>query len=307
MNAPEDAMVEAPLVPGPKKSRWRRRVVVGLLAGLVLAFILDLVIAGTMIAPHQCQINLPTAAKYPIEAVEFPSASGAMIKGWLVPAKNSKGVVVLMHGVNASRLTMLNRVGFLYNAGYSLLLFDFQAHGESLGRHITFGYLESRDAAAAVAFARQKFPGQKVAADGVSMGGAAALLARPQLAVDALIVESVYPTIFQAIQDRMIVRFGPLGPCFTPLLTWQMKPRLGIGLDDLRPIHEVPHLATPKFFMAGDADRNTTLKESRALYEAAAGPKQLWIVNGARHEDLHHFAPKEYETRMLAFLARYMN
>ena len=72
------------------------------------------------------------------------------------------------------------------------------------------------------------------------------------------------------------------------------------------PIHEVPHLTTPKFFMAGDVDRNTTLKESRALYEAAAGPKQLWIVNGARHEDLHHFAPKEYETRMLAFLARYL-
>jgi hypothetical protein len=35
------------------------------------------------------------------------------------------------------------------------LLFDFQAHGESIGCHITFGYLEGRDAAAAVADKRQ--------------------------------------------------------------------------------------------------------------------------------------------------------
>lgn len=49
---------------------------------------------------------------------------------------------------------MLDRARFLSAAGFAVLLFDFQAHGESPGEHITFGYLESRDAQAAVEFLR---------------------------------------------------------------------------------------------------------------------------------------------------------
>ena len=266
-----------------------------------------MLIGGALVAPSQRPVKLPVTAHLRLEMVEFPSSSGATIKGWLVPAKNPEGVVILMHGVHADRTTMLNRVRFLREAGYSLLLFDFQAHGESQGRHITFGYLESRDATAAVGFVHQRFPGQKVATIGVSMGAAAELLAEPPLPVQAMIVESAYPTIQQAIEDRIIIRFGRAGKCLTPLLTWQMKPRLGIGLDDLRPIHAAASVTVPKFFMAGDADRDTTVQESRDLFAAAVEPKQLWIVPGAGHEDLHLFAPVPYEKQVLEFLARYMD
>ena len=294
-------------MPSTRRPGSKRIFLYGLLLVLGIAFIVDLRFAGSFIAPAQCPVSLPPDFKLPVEKVRFPSASGAMINGWLVTKTNSRAVVVLMHGVHASRRKMLNRVPFLYNAGYSVLLFDFQAHGESLGKHITFGYLESRDATAAVGFVRQRFPGQKVASIGVSMGGAAELLAQPPLAVDAMVVESCYPTIQLAIEDRMIVWFGGLGPFVVPLLTWQLYPRLGIGLADLCPIAEVPRLATPKFFLAGDADPNTTAKESLALFAAAAEPKQLWMVHGAVHEDLHHFAPQPYETQVLAFLAKYLN
>jgi len=62
----------------------------------------------------------------------------------------------------------------------------------------------------------------------------------------------------------------------------------------------------PKFFLVGDMDCNTTLAESRALFAAAAEPKQLWIVPGAGHVDLHHFARAEYEQKVLAFLAEHL-
>jgi alpha-beta hydrolase superfamily lysophospholipase len=286
----------------PPRSR-ARKIILGFLCAGVLAFIVDWVAGGFLIAPNQCVLALPATAGYPFAPVTFPSASGATIKGWLVPAPDSKGVVILMHGVRSQRATLLNRVPFLHAAGYTVLMFDFQAHGESIGKHITFGYLESRDATAAVDFIHQKYPGEKTAVLGVSMGGAAILLAQPPLAVNAMIVESVYPTIEQAIEDRLIVRLGPLGKFAAPLLTWQLKPRLGIGVDDLCPIHHVAQITVPKFFLAGDADRDTTLKESQALFAAAAGPKQLWIVPGAIHEDLCHFAPDPYKQQVLAFLS----
>lgn len=290
----------------PKRSSRKSRLLVSLLLAGLLGFALDWLIAGAMIAPCQRPVTLPATTNLTVESVQFPSASGATLRGWLVPATNSPAVIILLHGVHADRRTMWGRVGFLHDHGYSLLLFDFQAHGESLGRHITFGYLESRDATAAVAFARQRFPGQKIATLGVSMGGAAALLAQPPLAVDAMIVESCYPTFSLAVADRMIVRFGPLGKYAGPLLTWQMKPRLGISADDLRPIRAVAQTTVPKLILSGEADPNTTLPETQALFAAAAGPKELLTFPGAGHQDLQAYAPKIYEPKVLAFLTKYL-
>jgi fermentation-respiration switch protein FrsA (DUF1100 family) len=39
------------------------------------------------------------------------------------------------------------------------------------------------------------------------------------------------------------------------------------------------------------------------LFAAAAEPKQLWLVNGAAHVDMHAFAKGEYERRILDFMA----
>jgi len=48
---------------------------------------------------------------------------------------------------------------------------------ESPGERITFGHLEALDAEAAVEFARQRAPSERLAVIGISLGGAAALLA----------------------------------------------------------------------------------------------------------------------------------
>jgi len=263
-------------------------------------------IGGILVAPSNCPVGSPPPSLH-AESVEFPSASGATIHGWLVPGQPGKGVVVLMHPLRSNRRFMVSRAELLSHAGYSVLLFDFQGHGESLAKNITFGFLESRDATAAVNFVRAKFPGEKICVIGVSLGAASALLAEPPLPVNALVLESSFPTIYQATEDRMVIRFGFLGKLATPLLTCQLKPRLGIGLDDLKPIDHARKITAPKLFIAGTTDRDTTLPESQALFAAAAEPKQLWLVDGAAHVDMLAFAGAEYERRVLAFLAKNLN
>jgi uncharacterized protein len=239
-------------------------------------------------------------------AVEFRSGSGATLRGWLLPGRRGAGAVVLLHGVRGSRLNMLSRARFLSAAGYTVLLFDFQAHGESTGEHITTGYLESRDARAALDFLRAEAPGERVGVLGVSMGGAAALLADPPLDVQAAVLEMVYPTIEQAIDDRLRLNLGGWAVVLRPLLTAQLRPRLGIGPEDLRPVEHVGRLDAPKLFIAGAEDRHTTLEESRQLFAAAGEPKELWVVEGARHQDLHELKGREYEERVLGFFAKYL-
>jgi len=201
---------------------------------------------------------------------------------------------------------MLDRARFLSRAGYSVLLFDFQAHGESTGENITFGFLESKDAQAAVSFLRSTAPGEKIGVIGVSMGGAATLLSDPPLDVNAAVLEMVYPSINQAISNRLTMRVGRWSSLFTPLLSWQLKPRLGIGTNDLRPIDHVGRFTAPKLFIVGAADRHTTLSESQQLFSAAGEPKELWVVPGAQHVDLYPLAKEEYERHVLGFFGRYL-
>jgi alpha-beta hydrolase superfamily lysophospholipase len=281
-------------------ARWRTAIAILLVAvafGFGSAFF-----AGARLEAPAPRAVPDTALSMPHENVTFPSESGSTIHGWFVPGAAGRGVVVLMHGIRDSRLANVVRAEFLHRAGYSVLLFDFQAHGESPGRHITFGYLEARDAAAAVAYARSRRPGEPVSAIGISQGGAAALLGREPLPVRALVLEAVYPRIEHAVTNRLEVRVGPLAHALAPMLWVQMKLRLGIGVEDLAPQARIRDVVAPVFVIGGAEDRYTPVADTQALFDAAPEPKSLWIIPGAAHVDFSRFAPAEYEQRVLAFL-----
>ncbi|BDG02209.1 alpha/beta hydrolase [Anaeromyxobacter oryzae] len=239
-------------------------------------------------------------------AVSLRSGSGSTIDGWFSRGRAGAGAVLLLHGIGASRLDMVGRARFLEAAGYSVLLIDFRGHGESGDAQPTYGALESRDARAALAFLRTVLPDERIGVIGVSMGGAAALLGPAPLAVDALVLESVYPTIRDAVRDRLRAWLGPLGGALVPGAMAWLFPRSGVTPEQLRPIDRIAQETAPVFVLAGTADRYTTLDESRALFDAAPEPKAFWAVEGAAHVDLHAFTPAEYEARVGAFLADHL-
>lgn len=235
--------------------------------------------------------------------VSFPSDSGSTIRGWFVRGTPGRGGIVLAHPVRSNRLDMLDRAAFLQRAGHSLLLFDAQAQGESPGEHITFGYLESLDARAAVAFLRSQLPEERIGYLGVSQGGAAALIGPDPLAVHALVLEAVYPTLREAVVDRLRIRVGPLAPLLAPLLLVQIRPRLGFGPDAVAPIEGIRRIRAALLLIAGERDRHTLLSESQRIFDAAPEPKTLWVVPGAAHVDFYRFDRAEYEHRVLEFLS----
>jgi dipeptidyl aminopeptidase/acylaminoacyl peptidase len=204
-----------------------------------------------------------------------------------------------MHGLRSNRLQLVDRIRFLNKAGFSVLAFDFQGSGESAGKSLTFGHLESQDATAALKFIRQKLPNEKIGVIGISMGGVAFLLQTEK--TDALILEMVYPTIQKAIENRLNLWLFPGADNLSPFLTAQFPLRLGISVNELRPLDKIKKVDCPTFFIAGESDRHTTLAESRQLFESANQPKDLWIVPQAEHGDFLKNAPQDYEEKVLTF------
>jgi uncharacterized protein len=180
---------------------WVSLAAIGVVRALATVVAAVIAVGLSLSAPKPATVGAPPS-DLAAEDVTIPSASGATLSGWFVKGQPGSGVVVLMHGMWGSRIGMVRRAQLLNAAGFSVLLFDFQAHGESPGRHITFGLLESLDARAAVAYVRQRLPGERVGAIGDSGGGAAALLGPTPLAVDALVLEGVYADIGAAIANR---------------------------------------------------------------------------------------------------------
>ena len=284
--------------------RRKKAICLLLLAGFFLGLLASWIFGGVYSAA--CNRPVPLPKKFPVEAVTFPSKSGATISGWLVAGETNRGVVILQHGVHADKSTLVGRAKFLSAAGYAVLMFDFQAHGESAGHVITFGFLESRDSQAAVEFVKNKFPGKPVAVIGVSLGAAAAVLANPPLDVQALVLEMMYPNIEDAVKDRIEMRLGPLGRCLSPLLTTQIPFRAGCSVESLSPLRAVAKITAPKLFLAGTEDRETKFAEAKMIFTNAAEPKIFLAFDGARHEDLNHFAPEPYQKIILDFLESHL-
>jgi fermentation-respiration switch protein FrsA (DUF1100 family) len=223
---------------------------------------------------------------------------------WLMAPPAPRAAVVLLHGVRANRSDMLTRADLLLDRGYAVVLPDLQAHGESTGDVITFGHLESRDALSAFEFTRGRFPHLRVGGLGLSLGGAALILAGPELRADAMVVEGVYSTIDAAVENRVRRFAGPFSSVLSPLLLWQLEPRTGASREELRPVDKVGEVGCPIFVIGGTRDRHTTPAETRRLFDGAKGPKQLWFVQDAGHGDFRIKDPEGYRTRVLDFLDR---
>lgn len=240
---------------------------------------------GALVAPVPRVIGSPPEG-LPIEPVSFASESGSTIAGWLIDAPDARATVVLLHPLRADRRAMLARGRVMQAAGYRALLIDFQGHGESSGEAITMGWRERHDATAAVAFVRDRWPEERIGVVGWSLGGAAALLGSP-LGIDAIVLESVYPTLEEAVQNRLAVRLVPaLTRAVAPWLLWQVPWRLGVGVDEIRPIDSIFLVGCPVLVLAGGRDRRTPLTESRRLVVAGGETARMVAFPAAGHVDL---------------------
>jgi pimeloyl-ACP methyl ester carboxylesterase len=256
-------------------------------------------------SPAQSDVALPPAQLGAVNVV-FPSATGSEIHAWYSPGRPGAGAVLLLHGVGENRSAMLARAQFLHRDGFTILAPDFQAHGESPGEHITFGALESLDAAAAMSFLRATAPGEKIGVIGVSMGGAATLLGPGPLRANAFVLESVYPTIRDAVRDRLAAWFGPFGGIarlFTSTVIDVVGSDAGVTEAQLQPIERIGRINAPLLMLAGTADPYTPQVEAESLYAHAPARKSFWPVIGAGHEDLHEYDPADYERRVGNFLS----
>ena len=275
-------------------------VVIAALLGLALVFG-----AGEELSrPVQRPIG-QAPAELRAESVRLPLSPTESVSGWFARGEG-RGAVLLLHGIRADRTQMVDRARFLLAEGYSVLLIDLPSHGESSGKRITFGAHEAAGVSAALRYLANELPEERMGVIGVSLGAASLVLSRPSPPLNAVVLESMFPSIADAVANRLVLRFGPMGSVFAPLLLWQLPLRADVSADDLRPVLAVSSLGAPLLVASGTKDRHTPWAETERIFAAARQPKELWAVQGAAHVDLYAYDPAAYKARVLTFLSRHL-
>lgn len=281
--------------------RWLRWTLISAGVAALGLFAVAWQLGSQLIAPANHPVTLPTELGFTSVSISGP---GHAIAGSWRDLGAGTPAVLLLHGARGDRNSMVPRGRMLLDAGFSVLLIDSQAHGETPGEMVTMGWRESADVRAARDWLRAQAPGRKLAVIGVSLGGAAVLLGDQPAGFDAVVLEAVYPRIGQAVENRIGMQAGALKYVLAPLLLAQMEPRMHIRPHDLEPIRYAAALGAPVLIVGGSRDEYTTEAETRALFAAAAEPKLLWIVAGAAHQDFSRFDAAGYQAHVIGFLQR---
>lgn len=234
---------------------------------------------------------------------------GIELRGWKIRPPSPNGDwILLFHGVSDNRTGDLGHAELLLRHGYSVVMMDSRAHGESGGDMATYGWKERYDT---VAITNALFSQENVrhlGAFGVSMGAAIALQsAAIEPRIQAVIAEDPFANLREVSYDYAGLHFSPLlgKTLFRPATFFAMKAveqAGGFPPDDVSPEKAVAVRPFPILLICGTLDTTIPCRHAQKIYKSARGRKELWIVQGAVHASALGRDPAEYEDRLTWFL-----
>lgn len=236
------------------------------------------------------------------ETVNLTVNDGLNISGWLIEVDSSNKAVILLHGHGSQKGSLLDQAKYFRKLGYSTLLIDFRAHGESDGTTCTIGYNEIDEVAAAFDFMKGK-EYDNIILFGSSMGAAAITRAvrEKQLKATQLILEMPFGSLPDAVKGRMRIMGLPASP-LSELLTFWGGTEHGYWAFSYSPCEYSKDLLMPVLLQWGDQDPRVQAHEIQCIYQNIPNQKQLVVYSGAGHQSLYKFDSLKWESSIRTFL-----
>jgi pimeloyl-ACP methyl ester carboxylesterase len=233
--------------------------------------------ANAILHPYR---RRPTAVPdFAYEDLVFAS-EGVTLRGWVFRGSSPRrGTIVYLHGSADNRQSGLGFARRFVAQGFDVAAYDSRAHGDSGGDACTYGFHEKKDLSRAL----DALGADSVVLFGTSLGGAVALqAAAEEPRVIGVIAQSSFSDLETIVHER------------APFFARAAEVREALAIAEERGAFRVaevsPRLAAtridvPVLLIHGERDRETSASHSRAIFAALAGPRELFIVPRAGHND----------------------
>ncbi len=304
-----------------KKRRWWLRILIALvvlaaLAGAGLLAYVPYMQMPAFVDKHVEFKETYQASAYGLEAqpLTLTTEDGLKLAAWQVDAPSPRAAVVFVSGIhNPSVTAFFGHAAMLRERGFSSVLVEMRAHGQSEGDVICMGMKEYMDVRAAVRHIKGQSPELPVVAFGLSMGAATAINAigeTPEIAgLISLSAFSSWPDVFA---ENMEMTGLPKAVCEAekPFVWLYMGMKYGFDSLPVNPLAEISKLnGRPALLMHSTGDTQVPFRSFERLTQAAPGV-ETFVREGDFHlicDDnfLHPLQDKAYSDAVLGFLDKH--
>jgi len=295
-----------------KIKRWTLRFMIVL--ACLIAFILFIVFpvgASFLITNGRFRYRergptTPQAVGLTTTDAQFTSSDNIPLKGWWNEGDPAMPVIIFVHGLNRSRVELLQRAADANRKGYGMLLFDLRNHGDSGRAYTTIGVYESRDVCAASKWVRARAAARAQVLWGVSMGASSALLAAKQCpGFAAVISDSSFLSFRETIAHHLTLLFRLPAFPIANLVVAVTSLRMGFDPDDGDVEAAVRELNIPILFIAGTEDRRMPPALAERMFNAAKSTqKEILLIPGAGHGEAFATDRATYLNSVYRFLGK---
>jgi pimeloyl-ACP methyl ester carboxylesterase len=214
----------------------------------------------------------------------------------------AKGTVLLLHGYLQDKRFVTPWAIRLAQEGFRCAVVDLRGHGESSGRHISFGAFEARDISAVIDdLGRRGWDVSRVGLFGISYGASVSLLtAGRDPRVAAVVAFEPFASAERAVPELMRAAFAreARGISDAHFAAAHLKQARVAGFDwsDADIPAALARTQAPVLFLHGEADSWLSPRHSRELIDKAPAGSRLKLVPRDNHVTLPlQIAPFERE------------
>lgn len=233
----------------------------------------------------------------------IPINNDEWLDSWLIKSSAKKGVVILFHGKDSTKSSLLDVAKILNSLNYDVLLVDFRGVGNSSGSRTTIGVKEAQDVVSAVNYTQQLNLQKPIILYGISMGSAAILraIANHNIRPDAIILELPFSSLLDAIKIRIKNTKLPPSPLAQLVVFWMGVQHNFNGFTH-QPIEDAKTVNCPTLILAGGSDRTVEISKIEKLYRNLDVTKDMVIFPEAGHELLARYNTNLWKKTVRDFL-----
>jgi len=241
----------------------------------------------------------------PYELWERSNPRGERIVARFIKGKDSgsKRIILVNHGYHATWLSMCKYLPMLLELGFSVLLPDHRCHGDSDGKYITYGALESDDCVDWLKEIQKRYPQARLSVLGESMGAATTLLIAEKFPeLEFAVADCPYDSCENVLAYTGKRRYHfPM--VLMPLVKLGFRLLTGVSIDEASPIAGLHELKVPTLLVHGDADKTVPVSMGRRMAQQSEYIT-YWEVKGQPHAHVVVDHAEEYKEKIAELMAR---
>ena len=224
----------------------------------------------------------------PKEDVWIESFDRLKLHGVLLKNGDGKKLIIEVHGFRSSpQHDFIAAFPYFYNKGYSILMIDMRAHGESEGTYITYGVHERCDLRDWVYFAMEKLGTDiEIVLHGISMGASTVLMTSaldlPEN-VRGIIADSGYTSPYDIFVRVLEHSFHAKPFPILPITQLIAESKADFDFQAASTLDAMEENTIPVSFVHGEDDDFVPIEMSEANFAACKAEKRFVRVPGALH------------------------